>query len=374
MPPFKPSGPGPVVMVADKRPRFADRLRELANSASLALMVSAGHRTGLFDTMSSLPPATSAEIAGNAALNERYVREWLAAMAAGRIVEHDPSTMTFSLPPEHAALLTRAAGAGNLAACFSLFGALAGVEDQIVECFFRGGGLPPSAYPGYDAIRAELTWARLDAAWLEETLPLVPGLPERLVAGIDVADIGCGYGHATNIMAEAYPNSRFVGWDTSEAAISAGWVEARRKQLSNVCFERRDALMLAEAEQFDFVMSLGTVHHQAWPELFLRRVVAALRPGATFLFTELWASGALPDNLAISWAPAMYAASCFHCVPVSIASGGPGPGAMWGEQEISRILSEAGFASVEVKTAPGDPFYNYYIARKRGASGARGRR
>ena len=110
------------------------------------------------------------------------------------------------------------------------------------------------------------------------------------MAGIEVADIGCGYGHATNIMAEAYPESRFVGWDTSEAATSAGRAEARRKQLGNVCFERRDALMLAGAEQFDFVMSLGTVHHQARPELFLRRVAAALRPGATFLFTELWAS------------------------------------------------------------------------------------
>ena len=180
MPPFQPSGPVPVVTVADKRARFADRLRELANSASLALMVSAGHRTGLFDTMSSLPPATSAEIAGNATLNERYVREWLAAMAAGRIVEHDPRTMTFSLPPEHAALLTRAAGAGNLAACFSLFGALAGVEDQIVECFFRGGGLPPSAYPGYDAItrRAHLGTPRCGLARRNVApRPRPPGTP-----------------------------------------------------------------------------------------------------------------------------------------------------------------------------------------------------
>ena len=92
---------------------FAERMLHMLNEAALALMVSVGHRTGLFDTMAAMPPATSAEIAARAGLNERYVREWLAAMSTGKIVDHDGAAGTFSLPADHAAWLTRAAGAGR---------------------------------------------------------------------------------------------------------------------------------------------------------------------------------------------------------------------------------------------------------------------
>jgi hypothetical protein len=134
---------------------FAERMMHMMNEAMLALMVSVGHRTGLFDVMAAMPAATSAEIASEAALDERYVREWLAAMTTGRIVDHDGAAGSFSLPADHTAWLTRAAGLGNLAIQAQYVGLLALVEDQIVDCFRRGGGVPYSAFPRIQAVMAE---------------------------------------------------------------------------------------------------------------------------------------------------------------------------------------------------------------------------
>ena len=126
---------------------FARRMLHTMNEAALALMVSVGHRTGLFDVMAAMPAATSAEIASSAALDERYVREWLAVMTTGRIVDHDGATGSFSLPADHAAWLTRAAGRNNLAVGMQYIGLLAVVEDQIVDCFRHGGGVPVLGVP-----------------------------------------------------------------------------------------------------------------------------------------------------------------------------------------------------------------------------------
>src|SRR5215831_16558858 len=209
----------------------------MMNEGALALMVSVGHRTGLFDVMAAMPASTSAQIASDAGLDERYVREWLGAMTTGRIIDHDGVTGTFSLPADHAAWLTRAAGIDNLAIQTQYLGLLALVEDQIVDCFRRGGGVPYTAFPKFQALMAEDSAAVYDATLIDVTLPLVPGLVDRLRDGIDVADIGCGSGHAVNLMAEAFPRSRFVGFDLSDAGIAAGTAEASRKALANARFE-----------------------------------------------------------------------------------------------------------------------------------------
>jgi hypothetical protein len=126
---------------------FAERMLRTMNEAALALMASVGHRTGLFDVMAAMPAATSAEIASRASLDERYVREWLAVMTTGQIVEHDGATGSYWLPADHAAWLTRAVGMKNLATGMQYIGLMAVVEDQIVDCFRRGGGVPYSALP-----------------------------------------------------------------------------------------------------------------------------------------------------------------------------------------------------------------------------------
>ena len=212
---------------------FAERMIRMLNEAALALMVSVGHRTGLFDVMAGIPAATSAEIAAGTALDERYVREWLAVMTTGRIVDHDRATGFFSLPADHAAWLTRAAGPDNLAIQAQYIGLLALVEDQLVDCFRNGGGIPYSAFPKFQALMAEDSGAVHDATLIDVTLPLVPRLVDRLSQGIDVADIGCGSGHAINLMAEAFPASRFVGFDLSDTGLAA----ARHDPIEALAYE-----------------------------------------------------------------------------------------------------------------------------------------
>ena len=343
---------------------FAERMLRTMNEAALALMVSVGHRTGLFDAMAGMPAATSAGIASAAGLDERYVREWLAVMTTGRIVEHDGAAGTYRLPSEHAAWLTREAGMQNLATGMQYIGLMAMVEDQIVECFRHGGGVPYSAFPRFQAVMAEDSGAVHDATLIDVTLPLVPGLAARLSDGIDVADVGCGSGHAVNLMAGAFPRSRFTGFDFSAAGIAAARAEAGRRGLENARFEQRDAARLGEAARFDFVTTFDAVHDQARPDLMLAGIAAALRPGGIYLCVDTSASSKLADNLGHPLATFLYTVSCMHCMTVSLADGGMGLGTMWGEQTARKMLGEAGFTSVEAKRIDGDIVNAYIIARK----------
>lgn len=229
-----------------KAEEFAGRMVGILNGGALALMVSVGYRTGLFDVMAGLPPSTTEQITAAAGLNERYVREWLGAMVTGGIVEHEPEGGTYRLLPEHAAFLTRAAAPDNIAAFAQYVAVLGSVEDKIVECFEKGGGVPYSAYPRFHEVMAEDSAQTVVAALLDSILPLVPGLTERLTAGIDVLDVGCGSGRALNLLARTFPNSRFVGYDLSEEAISRARAEAEERGTANVRFEVKDATTLEE--------------------------------------------------------------------------------------------------------------------------------
>jgi SAM-dependent methyltransferase len=343
---------------------FAERVNQMMNEAMLALMVSVGHRTGLFDTMAAMPAATSPEIAARAGLNERYVREWLAAMTTGKIVDHDGGAGTFSLPADHAAWLTRAAGQDNLAVQAQYVGLLALVEDQIVDCFRHGGGVPYSAFPKFQALMAEDSGAVQDATLIDGTLPLVPGLVGRLEHGIDVADVGCGSGHAVNLMAEAFPRSRFAGFDFSDTGIAAAVAEADHKGLTNVRFEKRDAARLGETARFDFITTFDSVHDQARPDLVLAGIAQALRPGGVYLCVDIAASSKLSENLDHPFGPFGYTISCMHCMTVSLADGGMGLGAMWGEQKAQEMLTGAGFTSIETVHVDGNIANTYFIAIK----------
>jgi hypothetical protein len=186
---------------------FAERLIGVVNSGTLALMISVGLRTGLFETMEALAPSTSAEIAAAAGLEERYVREWLAAVSTGGVVVHDPANLTFFLSPKRAAALKRVVGGpgGNqLGALAQHVGLLAGLEDGVVDCFRHGGGLPYEAM--WSAMSAQggaldEPGPLEDVALVEGALPVVPQVVERLRLGIDVADVGCGAGLQLNVMA-----------------------------------------------------------------------------------------------------------------------------------------------------------------------------
>jgi hypothetical protein len=175
-----------------KADAFATMLQTALNHGALSLMMSIRHRTGLFDTMDALPPSTSAEIASAANLNERYVREWLAAMVTARVVELHPETSRYVLPPEHAAVLTRAAGPHNMTVVSQFFAGLGSVEDEIVQCFRKGGGVPYSRFPRFHEVMAEDSNQSVLSSLEGHVLPLVPGLTDALKRGIRVLDVGCG--------------------------------------------------------------------------------------------------------------------------------------------------------------------------------------
>jgi 2-polyprenyl-3-methyl-5-hydroxy-6-metoxy-1,4-benzoquinol methylase len=344
--------------------RFSERTLEIVNSASLAMMLSIGHRTGLFDSMANSAPSTSAQIARSAQLNERYVREWLGAMVTGGIVEFDPATETYRLPPEHAACLTRASSPNNIAVTAQWISVLGGAEDAVVGAFRHGRGVPYSAYARFHQVMAEESRQTVVQGLREHILPLANGLIDDLTSGIEVLDVACGSGHAVIAMAEMFPASRFTGIDMSAEAIAAGRAEAATRRLRNVSLLLVDAAELDSDRRYDLVTAFDAIHDQARPERVLARIHAALKPGGRFLMQDIAGRSKLADNLTHPLAPFMYTISCMHCMSVSLASGGPGLGAMWGRELALAMLAAAGFTGVRVEMLPHDPINYYYLAVK----------
>jgi SAM-dependent methyltransferase len=350
--------------LTDTTEEFAERMVDAIDAASLAILLSIGHQTRLFDTLAELPPATSAQIADAAGLNERYVREWLGGVAATRVVDYDPVKQTYSLPPHRAAVLTRAAGPDNLsrvAQFISLFGE---VEQKIIGCFHAGGGLPYSDYPRFHKLMAEQSGEVFDVALVDVILPMADGLPDRLRVGADVADIGCGSGHAINVMAQAFPASRFTGVDFSEEGVAVGTAEAASLGLTNASFVATDVTNLDSVETYDVITVFDAIHDQAQPARVLENIYRALRPGGVFLMVDIKASSRLEDNIGVPLASFLYTVSTMHCMSVSLGLDGAGLGSVWGQQLATSMLADAGFGDVTVHEIETDPFNFYYVARK----------
>lgn len=344
--------------------QFAGRMADTIDSASLAILASIGHQTGLFDTMATLPPATSQQIADAAGLDERYVREWLGGMTSARVVEYQPATATYTLPAHRAAVLTRAAGPDNLARLAQFIPLLSEIEQKIIGCFRTGGGLSYTDYPRFHALMAEMSGEVFDAALIDVILPLVDGLPDRLRAGADVADWGCGSGHAVNVLAQAFPQSRFTGIDFSAEGISTATAEAARQGLTNASFERRDIAALDLVDAYDVITAFDAVHDQAQPAAMLANIQRALRPGGVFLMVDIKASSRLEDNIGVALSTYLYTVSVMHCMSVSLHDGGAGLGTVWGRQVATAMLRDAGFVDVTVTEIDSDVINSYYICRK----------
>jgi 2-polyprenyl-3-methyl-5-hydroxy-6-metoxy-1,4-benzoquinol methylase len=343
---------------------FAARVVGTIDSASLAILISIGHQTGLFDAMAKLRPSTSVQIAEASRLNERYVREWLGGMTTGGIVDYYADAATYVLPPERAALLTRAAGPDNLARVAQFISMLGEVEQKVVNCFHEGGGLAYNEYPRFHAVMAEQSGEVFDVALVDAILPMADGVPERLRTGADVADFGCGSGHAVNVMARAYPASRFTGIDFSEEGIAVGAAEAQRLGLTNATFEAHDVADMDVVDAYDVVTAFDAIHDQAQPDRVLRNIYQALRPGGVFLMVDIKASSQLEDNVGVPLTTYFYTVSTMHCMSVSLAFDGAGLGTAWGRQLALSMLADAGFNDVRVEQIETDPINYYYIARK----------
>jgi 2-polyprenyl-3-methyl-5-hydroxy-6-metoxy-1,4-benzoquinol methylase len=343
---------------------FASQMLQFLNGGMLSLMISIGHKTGLFDLMSESEPSTSQEIAQKIKLNERYVREWLGAMVTGKIIKYDSSTEEYYLPREHSAFLTRKAGLNNLAVFAQYISLMGDVEDKIVKCFRNGGGLPYSEYPEFQQLHAEESARVFDNRLIEKILKLNPEINDRLKDGIKVLDIGCGRGHAVNLMGKAFPRSIFTGCDISQEGITTAKEEANNMGLTNVRFEVKDALLIEELGKFDLITAFDTIHDQAQPTRVLEAIHSTLKKGGFFLMQDIAASSKVDKNIDSPLAPALYTISTMHCMSVSLAYNGEGLGTMWGKEMAIKKLTEAGFKGIKGKEVEGDIINYYYLSRK----------
>jgi ubiquinone/menaquinone biosynthesis C-methylase UbiE len=346
-----------------KSEQFSESLVDVLNKSAIALALSMGHRSGLFAAMADLPASTSPQIAEAASLNERYVREWLGTLVTGRVVEYFPDDRTYRLPPEHAAFLTRG-GEFNMASSMQFIPLLGSIEDKLLECFKNGGGVPYSEFPRFHDVMASESDQTTVAALEEHILPLVPGLEKRLDSGIDVLDVGCGSGRAMIALAERYPNSKFAGYDFSDEGVGRARSEAKEKGLTNVRFEVQDAANFEVGSQFDLITSFDAIHDQADPKGMLRSISKALKPDGVYLIQDITGSSFLENNYDLPVAPFLYTISYMHCMTVSLAYGGAGLGAMWGEEKAVEMLNEAGFANVVLHHLEHDFMNTYYVATK----------
>lgn len=354
----------PTVVNENQPSEFAERLLGILNDAGLAMMLSIGHRTGLLDALAKCGGATSHCIADEAGLHERYVRECLGALVTGKIVDYEPATRSYSLPEQHAALLTSQAGIANFGSTMQWISVLGEVESKIVDCFREGGGVPYEDYSRFHTVMADESDKTVVQPLVDTILPNCPGVAEALEQGIEVLDVGCGSGRAMIAAAQRFPNSRFTGYDLCTDTIAAARQLAAEQGVANVTFRRQDAATMEHVEAFDLVTAFDAIHDQAHPAEVLSRISVALRNGGTFLMQDIAASSDVENNIDSPLGPFLYTISCMHCMSVSLAQGGRGLGAVWGTELAREMLDDAGFESVEVKQCEHDVLNNYYVARK----------
>jgi SAM-dependent methyltransferase len=283
-------------------------------------------------------------------------------MVTGGLVDYDAERETYLLPPARAAVLTD--GPMNLAPMAQFGTHLAKHVHQVARAFREGGGVPYAEYrPEFTDVMDAASRTIYDNSLVDGDLALVPGLADQLRAGARVADIACGTGHALVLLAKAFPASTFVGYDFDQGAIARARAEAAGAELRNVTYEVCDVATLTVNEPFDVVFVFDAIHDQVAPATVLDRIHDALRPGGLFFMKEPRAADRLEDNIANPMAPLLYATSTLHCMTVSLAHNGAGIGTVFGEGLARQMLTDAGFADVNVCDPPGDPLNAVYTSR-----------
>jgi 2-polyprenyl-3-methyl-5-hydroxy-6-metoxy-1,4-benzoquinol methylase len=241
------------------------------------------------------------------------------------------------------------------------------VEDDIVECFRRGGGVPYEKFGRFHEVMAEDSGQSVLSSLESHILPLVPGLIDRLAQGVRMLDLGCGRGRILHRLAALYPGSRFVGMDLSQGAIAYAREEASRAGLNNINFaavDLSDFDQTAERESFDFITTFDAIHDQAKPLNVLKGIYRALKPDGVYLMQDISGTSHVHKDIEHPIGTFLYTISCMHCMTVSLAQGGEGLGAMWGEEKTREYLQKAGFQSITTHRLAHDIQNNWYVVTK----------
>lgn len=363
-----PSG-APNILTDDQTAEaFLERTADIINAGAQAVMISIGHRAGLFDVMAKLEAKTSQQIADSAELSERYVREWLAVMVTAGIVNYEPHNQTYHLPEAHAACLTRDAELGNMAVYAQFIPMMGAVQEHTLQCLENGGGTRYEDYPCFHHVMAEDSEQSVVGSLFDVLLPLIEGIDEQLQTGIQVLDAGCGKGFALMAMAQHYPQSQFTGYDLCEEATTEAIRLANAKDLQNVHFAVKDLYGFNEVAQYNLITSFDAIHDQRAPQGLISNIHRALKPSGVYLMQDIGGSAHLENNLDFPMASLLYSISCTHCTPISIGQGGEGLGTMWGWETAQAMLENACFEYVERHVLAHDPMNVWFISRKEQSS------
>ena len=329
--------------------QFMQKLVGDVGTALAAALVFVGDRSGLFKAMAGAGPLTSAVLAERSGIAPRYVEEWLASMVGAGYVEHDAAGDRFTLPDEHAMFLTDPASEYYLGGLFNALPGLMGMAPRIADAFERGEGVAfadfgPQLPLALEQMNRPVYENRLVRSWL----PALPDALARLQAGGRALDVGCGTGVVPVTLAKAFPASSFAGLDLDERsiAIARGYADAAGVS-ARVQFVRAPVESLPIDPPWDLITTFDVIHDLPDPLAALARIRAALAAGGSYLMVEPKVADRLDDNTANPFARMLYGISCLHCVPQSLAQGGPGLGACWGESRARALARQAGFGRFE---------------------------
>lgn len=319
-------------------------------SALTASLVVIGDKLGLYKAMAGAGAVTSEDVAGRTHTSERLVREWLSAQAAAGYITYDPSTQRYELPPAHAVALTDEESPACVLGGFQGMTAAMKAEPKVTEAFRNGGGVGWHEHdcglfqgterffrPGYNA------------HLVDEWIPALDGVREKLEAGARVADIGCGHGASTIIMAQAFPNSTFVGYDFHPASIAAA-----RERTAAAGVGNRVTFEVASAKDFpgryDLVACFDCLHDMGDPVGAAAHVLSALEPDGTWLLVEPFAGDTVEENLN-PLGRVFYSVSTLVCTPASLSQEvGLALGAQAGEARLRNVITQAGFTRIRRAT------------------------
>ena len=323
-----------------------------------------GDRLGIFKAMANGAPMTSARIAELTGLNERYIREWAATMAASGYLDYHAADEAFRMNAEQATVLAREDNTFFMAGAFQYAVACYGQVPKLTDSFQRGGGVPFVDFGSEISEAIDRLFHAGYEAWVaNEWIPAVPDVHARLASGGEVAEVGCGGGQCLMPVAMAYPNSRFFGYDVDQTSIERGRKRAAEAGIAGrVAFERIAAEELPFADRFDLVMAFNCIHDMANPRGALAAIRRIVKPAGAFLWSEGNASDRLEENLNPA-GRTMYAASTMHCMTVSLANRGEGLGAVIGAEKARGLAEEAGFSRFE-RLAIRNPVHQIFVARK----------
>ncbi|MWV27523.1 class I SAM-dependent methyltransferase [Aurantiacibacter rhizosphaerae] len=318
---------------------------DVAGAVSL-FMAYMGDQAGVFDAMDGEGPMTCQQLADKTGLNPKYLHEWLGSVSAAGYVDFHPDSETFELPPEKALVMAREGQPACMQGFIQAIVAQFETHEKAVETFKSGEGRDWSDHsPCLFCSTDRFFRPGYQAHLIDEWLPALDGVKEKLEAGARVADIGCGYGSSTVMMAQRFPNSTFVGIDFHEPSIEKAREQAREAGVSNVSFEVARAQDYS-GNDFDFACIFDALHDMGDPVGAARHIRETLKDDGTFMLVEPMAG----DSMAANMHPLgqiFYGFSTVACTPASLAQEvGLGLGAQAGQARLTEVLNEAGFAKV----------------------------